>query len=156
MTVARDRDRKIFPSRVTVTVTVFFLSRAAVTNLALTSRKTRCKINITNDTRNPAVEQIGLPLEGGAVESVEVLKERFVRTIALVRKLKEEKQALDVRVRQLERELAAKTAEMQRMDQDFGSLRRIQEDLQKHSEERVLIRSRVDQVLRELEGVEFE
>lgn len=102
------------------------------------------------------MEQIGLPLEGEAVESVEVLKERFVRAIALVRKLKEEKQALDVRVRQLERELAAKTAEMQRVDQDFGSLRRIQEDLQKHSEERVLIRSRVDQMLRELEGVEFE
>lgn len=88
-------------------------------------------------------------------EKMDLLEERINRMIKMIKVLKEENISLNQRVVELEDDLAKKMAELERVKHEVVEIERTKDDLRYLTEERDLIRMRIEGILRELESVEL-
>jgi len=88
-------------------------------------------------------------------EKMDILEERITKIIKMVKNLREEKGVLEARVSSLEDELRRKEEELERVKHQIEEAERVEERLNNLSEERGLIRTRIEDILRELESIEL-
>ncbi len=89
------------------------------------------------------------------IEKMGILEERIAKIVRIVKELKEEKKILQERVRSLEEDLLRKKEELERVKQRTEDIEMVQVELGNLTEERGLIRARIEGILRELESVEL-
>ncbi|MBI5182499.1 MAG: hypothetical protein HZA06_06275 [Nitrospirae bacterium] len=89
------------------------------------------------------------------MEKIEQLEDRVLKLIGLVKKLKDEKVKLESRINVLEDDLTNKMDELSTIKKELMPLREMGEDFNKLKEERVLVRSKVENILSELESIDL-
>ncbi|MEK6681279.1 MAG: hypothetical protein AABY79_04855 [Nitrospirota bacterium] len=89
------------------------------------------------------------------MEKIEELEERVLKLIVLVRKLKEGREKLEKRMEVLEEDLTKKMDELSALQKQMAPLKQMEDDFNKLKEERVLIRTKVENILSELESVDL-
>jgi chromosome segregation ATPase len=88
-------------------------------------------------------------------EKIGQLEDRILKLIQFVKKLKDEKTKLEKRVDILEEDLTKKMDELSSLQKQMTPLKQIEDDFNKLKEERVLVRSKVENILSELESVDL-
>ncbi len=89
------------------------------------------------------------------MEKIEELEERVLKLVVLVRKLKEGRGKLEKRMEVLEEDLTKKMDELSALQKQMAPLKQMEDDFNKLKEERVLIRTKVENILSELESVDL-
>lgn len=89
------------------------------------------------------------------MEKIEELEERVLKLVVLVRKLKEARGKLEKRIEVLEEDLTKKMDELSALQKQMAPLKQMEDDFNKLKEERVLIRTKVENILSELESVDL-
>lgn len=95
------------------------------------------------------------PNDPKPIEKMSILEERIVRIVKIVKELKEEKRLLQTKINVLEEDLLRKSEELERIRQRMEDTEVVLVELNNLTEERGLIRARIEGVLRELESVEL-
>lgn len=88
-------------------------------------------------------------------EKIGQLEDRILKLIQFVKKLKDEKAKLEKRIDILEEDLTKKMDELSSLQKQMTPLKQIEDDFNKLKEERVLVRSKVENILSELESVDL-
>lgn len=88
-------------------------------------------------------------------EKIGQLEDRILKLIQFVKKLKDEKTKLEKRIDILEEDLTKKMDELSSLQKQMTPLKQIEDDFNKLKEERVLVRSKVENILSELESVDL-
>lgn len=88
-------------------------------------------------------------------EKIGQLEDRILKLIQFVKKLKDEKAKLEKRIDILEEDLTKKMDELSLLQKQMTPLKQIEDDFNKLKEERVLVRSKVENILSELESVDL-
>lgn len=88
-------------------------------------------------------------------EKIGQLEDGILKLIQFVKKLKDEKTKLEKRIDILEEDLTKKMDELSLLQKQMTPLKQIEDDFNKLKEERVLVRSKVENILSELESVDL-
>ena len=88
-------------------------------------------------------------------EKIGQLEDRILKLIQFVKKLKDEKGKLEKRIDVLEEDLTKKMDELSSLQKQMTPLKQIEDDFNKLKEERVLVRSKVENILSELESIDL-
>ena len=88
-------------------------------------------------------------------EKIGQLEDRILKLIQFVKKLKDEKGKLEKRIDVLEEDLTKKMEELSSLQKQMTPLKQIEDDFNKLKEERVLVRSKVENILSELESIDL-
>ncbi|MBI5042275.1 MAG: hypothetical protein HZC10_00240 [Nitrospirae bacterium] len=88
-------------------------------------------------------------------EKIGQLEDRILKLIQFVKKLKDEKTKLEKRIDVLEEDLTKKMDELSSLQKQMTPLKQIEDDFNKLKEERVLVRSKVENILSELESIDL-
>ncbi len=88
-------------------------------------------------------------------EKIGQLEDRILKLIQFVKKLKDEKTKREKRIDILEEDLTKKMDELSSLQKQMTPLKQIEDDFNKLKEERVLVRSKVENILSELESVDL-
>lgn len=88
-------------------------------------------------------------------EKIGQLEDGILKLIQFVKKLKDEKTKLEKRIDILEEDLTKKMDELSSLQKQMTPLKQIEDDFNKLKEERVLVRSKVENILSELESVDL-
>ena len=89
------------------------------------------------------------------IEKMGILEERIAKILKVVREPKEEKRLLEVKVNALEADLLRKKEELDRVRLQMEETDMVHTELNNLTEERGLLRTRIEGILRELESVEL-
>lgn len=92
---------------------------------------------------------------GKPIEKMHILEERITRIIKVIKNLREEKSVLEAKVAAMEEDLTKKKEELNRIKHQMEDVEKVQGELASLSEERGLIRTRIEGILREIESIEL-
>jgi chromosome segregation ATPase len=105
--------------------------------------------------------QMPLPLDGGNGDSMidahrQSLEDQINRLMGAHKKARSEKTHLESVVRMLEREVTQRSDEINRLEHELIMLRRGREEAGRFESERLEMRDKIENLLRDLESVEQE
>lgn len=89
------------------------------------------------------------------IEALDVLQARLAKMLDMMADLREKNGALQGRVTELEQEVASKTDELARLQEDNARLLQVQEEYKQLVAEREIVRNKVETMLKHLEKFEL-
>ncbi|MBI5142821.1 MAG: hypothetical protein HZA20_11635 [Nitrospirae bacterium] len=89
------------------------------------------------------------------MDNLKLLEDKIIRAVEALKQQREETRALAVKVTALEDEILAKDEELEKLRADVAESERVRGELARMNEERSAVRLQVEDLLKELEGIEL-
>jgi predicted nucleic acid-binding Zn-ribbon protein len=102
-----------------------------------------------------ATESGDKPMEENTMDNLKLLEDKIIRAVEALKQQREETRALAVKVTALEDEILAKDEELEKLRADVAESERVRGELARMNEERSAVRLQVEDLLKELEGIEL-
>lgn len=94
-------------------------------------------------------------MEENTMDNLKLLEDKIIRAVEALKQQREETRALAVKVTALEDEILAKDEQIEKLQAEAAESERVRGELARMNEERSAVRLQVEDLLKELEGIEL-
>lgn len=94
-------------------------------------------------------------MEENTMDNLKLLEDKIIRAVEALKQQREETRALAVKVTALEDEILAKDEQIEKLHAEAAESERVRGELARMNEERSAVRLQVEDILKELEGIEL-
>jgi|GEM_PF-5323682 len=94
-------------------------------------------------------------MEENTMDNLKLLEDKIIRAVEALKQQREETRALAVKVTALEDDILARDEQIEKLQAEAAESERVRGELARMSEERSAVRLQVEDLLKELEGIEL-